>query len=116
MKDIEAADLIKIRLKYDWTILLFGFLCLLIQLFFPSNLEFFLILVGAFVFVEILNTSIFRKLKRGGDQKDYYMFSGMYLNQNSSFGAVLFCITIDFFIFSVTSFAFLRDVVKQISM
>lgn len=111
MKNSDAAELIRIRLKYDWIVLLYGFFCLLIQFFFLSNLNFFLLVIGAFIFVEIFNVGVFRKLQRGGE--GYHMFSKQSLDQDSSFGAVLFCIIMEFFVLSATSLTFLVDVVKQ---
>lgn len=115
MKDLHAAELIKIRLKYDWVILIYGVSCLLIQLFFPANLNFFFLVVGAFIFIEIFNLGIFRKLQQGG-QNYFHMFSRISLDQDSTFGAVLFCIIFDLAVLFITSFVFWRDVLKQISI
>jgi fatty acid desaturase len=111
MKVLEAAKLVSIRLKYDWIVLLYGFFCLLIQFFLPSNLNFFLLVVGSFIFVEFFNVRLFRKLQHGGE--GYHMFSQQTLDQSSSFGAVLFCIIMELVVLSITSLNFLLDVVKQ---
>jgi hypothetical protein len=111
MKDLRAKELIKNRLKYDWIVLLYGSFCLLIQFLFLSNLEFFLFVVGSYVFVEIFNVRLYRKLLQGGE--GYHMFSKQSPDQDSSFGTLLFCIIMDFAVILVTSLNFIIDVVKQ---
>jgi fatty acid desaturase len=111
MKNLEAAELVRIRLKYDWIVLLYGFFCLLVQFFLPSNLNFFLLVVGSFIFVEIFNVRLFRKLLHEGE--GYHIFSQHTLDQNSSFGAVLICIVLELAVLLITSLNFLVDVVKQ---
>jgi hypothetical protein len=111
MKSLEAAELVRTRLKYDWIVLLYGFFCLLVQFFLPSNLNFFLFVVGSFIFVEIFNVRLFRKLLYGGE--GYHIFSQHTLDQNSSFGFVLICIIMELIVLLITSLNFLLDVVKQ---
>ncbi len=111
MKDPKAAKLIRIRLKYDWVVLLFGLLCLLIQLIYPRNLDGFLFFLGCFVFVEVFEASVYRKLQKGGSS--YHMAGSRRLDQLDGFESVLICIILEFLVLSVGSLVFLLNLVKQ---
>jgi hypothetical protein len=111
MNDPKAAELVRIRLKYDWIVLLFGLLCLSIQLTYPRNLDGFLFFLGCFVFVEVFEVSAYRKLQKGGT--GYHMLGTRRLDQDDGFESVLLCIILESLLFFVGSLFFLLDVVKQ---
>lgn len=110
MEDPKAAELIRIRLKYDWIVLLFGLICGLIQLIYPRKLDAFLIFLGCFVFVEVFEVSVFRKLQKGGSS--YHMLGSRRLNQQDGFESVLICILLELFLLSVGLLVFFVDFVK----
>ena len=114
MQDANAALVIKIRLKYDWIVLLFGFLCVFIQLFYKCNYNYFPYFVGVFIFVEVFNVALYRKLQSGGD--GYHMQSRMTLDQQSGVGLILFCMVFDFAILSAFSIIYLVNAFKHSSI
>lgn len=111
MKDPKAAELVRIRLKYDWVVLLFGVLCILLQLIYPRHLDGFLFFLGCFVFVEVFEASVYRKLKNGGE--GFHMLGTRRLDQKDGFESVLICIIIEFFLLFVGSLVFLLNLVQQ---
>ena len=111
MNDSKAAELVRIRLKYDWVVLLFGVLCILFQLIYPRHLDGFLFFLGCFVFVEVFEASVYRKLKNGGD--GFHMLGTRRLDQQDGFESVLICIILEFLLLFGGSLIFLLDIIKQ---
>ena len=108
MKDPKAAVVIRTRLKYDWIVLLYGLLCVSIQLIFLGNLGNFLLLIGAFVYVEVFEVSVYRKLRNGGEE--YHMLLSRILDQQTSVAALGFGIALEFVVLAMFSINFLVNI------
>lgn len=107
MKDPKAAAAIQMRLKYDWIVLLYGFFCVLVQFFYQSDLGYFGLFVGSFIFVEVFEVSVYRKLNVG--EESYHMLGSKILDQHTSFGFLLMCMLFEFALLLITSLNFLAD-------
>ncbi len=112
MKDSNAFAVIEARLKYDWIVLFYGFLCVLIQLMHQGDLGYFFILIGVFVFVEGFSVAAYRKLQAGGES--YHVQSRQTLDQSTGVGLILFCMVFDFAILIATSVIFLVNVFRTV--
>lgn len=111
MRDPNATTAIRIRLSYDWIVLLYGLLCVFIQMICKGDWDYFLLVVGAFVFVEVVGVSLYRKLQNGGE--GYHVHSGQTLDQETGVGFVVFCMAFDFAILAAISLNFLVDAIRQ---
>jgi hypothetical protein len=111
MNDPSADRIIATRLKYDWVVLLYGFFCVLIQLIYQGEWTYFFVVLGAFIFVEIFEVSVYQKLQNGGEE--YHMLSSQILDQETSFGFLVICMILDFVLILFTSFKFLVEIFKQ---
>lgn len=111
MKDANAEAAIRMRLKYDWIVWVYGLFCVLAQLLYQGDLGYFLLVVGSFVFVEVFEVSVYRKLQEGGE--GYHMLTSQTLDMQTSFGFVLFCMFLEFVLLLATSLNFLVDAFKQ---
>lgn len=110
MKNSKATEAVRIRLKYDWIVLFCGFLCVLIQFIFQGNLGNFLVFVGVFIFVEIFEVSVYRKLKNGGE--GYHMLTSNTLGQDTSLGYLLAAMFLELALLLAVSLIFLVKVFK----
>ncbi len=104
MKDPKADEVLRIRLKYDWLVLLYGLFVCVVQLVYPREIDDFLIILAFFAFVEVFNVSTYRNLKKGGD--GFITMVGVTLNQDASFLWIIACILLDFFIILIFSLVF----------
>ena len=104
MKNPKAAEVVRLRLKYDWLVQFYCFLCILIQLVYKGNWEVFLILVMYFFIVEISIVSTYRKLKNGGE--GYHALVSSTLDQNTSTGMVMVAVFCDFVFLLTASWIF----------
>jgi hypothetical protein len=93
MKDPKAAAVIRMRLKYDWIVLIYGGFCILIQLIGKGDWEYFFILISVFVFTEVFTAGAYRKLQAGGE--GYHVHSRQSLDQSTGVGLILFCMIFD---------------------
>jgi hypothetical protein len=107
MKNPKAAEIIRLRLKYDWIVLLYGILCILIQFIYKGNWEVFLILVMYFVIVEISIVSTHRKLKNGGE--GYHALVSSTLDQDTSTGMVMVAVFFEFVFLLTASWIFFAN-------
>jgi hypothetical protein len=107
MKNVKAEAAIKMRLKYDWVVLIFGFLCVLNQLICKGDLGYFLLLVGIFVIVEGLGVSGYRKLLKG--KEAYHGLTRRILDERTGFGFILLCMLFEFAILVAMSLIYLAN-------
>ncbi len=107
MNDPKAAAAIQMRLKYDWIVLIYGLLCVLVQFLYQGDLGYFGLFLGSFVFVEVFEVSVYRKLNVGGE--GYHMLGSKILDQNTSFGFLLLCMFYEFALLLMMSLFFLFD-------
>lgn len=99
------ADLvIRTRLKYDWIVLAYGLICVLIQLNRLNRWGDFWLLVASFVFVEIFEASVYRKVSNGGG--GYHMLTSQVIDRETTGGFLLLCYVLDFSILGATSYNF----------
>jgi hypothetical protein len=110
MKNPKAAELVRVRLKYDWIVLFWGFLCTLIQFIYQGDLTDFFVFVGVFALVEIFEVGVYRKLKNGGE--GYHMLTSNTLNQNTSLGYLLAAMSLELIFLLAVSLIFLVNVFK----
>ncbi len=108
MKDNLAAEIIRIRLKYDWIVLMCGSACVLVQLVYPGDWKFFLLVVMAFVVAEAFGVPGYRKLMNGGEA--YHMVIKCELDQDSKFGTILIAMACELVMIAVTVYVFMRSV------
>ena len=111
MKDIKAAVAIRIRLKYDWIVILYGLLCGFAQIICKGDLGYFLIVLGAFMFVEIFAVALYRKLQNGGE--GYHMQIAQTLDQQTGVGLIVFAMVIELAFLFAVSMGFLMSVFRH---
>lgn len=111
MKSAGAAAAIRIRLKYNWIVQLYGLLCILIQLVFKGNWEYFFLLCGAFFLVQVFEVSVYRKLQNGGE--GMHWIADQTLNQNSSSDSIFVRIVLELAIIVFVSLYFLIKTIGQ---
>jgi hypothetical protein len=111
MKDRRAAAAIRIRLSYDWIIHLYCLFCFLTQIICKGDSGVFPYVVGACVFIEVFCVWTYRKLQTGGEA--YHMPSYQTLTQESSVGAIVFCMVFDFAILAAFTLPFLVRALRQ---
>ncbi len=107
MKNPRAAEVVRLRLKYDWIILLYGILCTLIQFIYKGDWETFLLLGLYFFIVEICIVSTYRKLKNGGE--GYHPLVSRILDQDTSTGLVMVGVFFEFVFLLVASWNFFAN-------
>jgi hypothetical protein len=105
MKSAGAAEAIRIRLKYNWIVQLYGLLCVLIQFVCKGNWEYFFLLCGAFFLVQVFGVPVYRELQNGGEAMHW--IADQTLNQNSSFDSVFLRMVAELLIITFVSLYFL---------
>ena len=110
MKDPNSAKAIEVRLKYDWIVLLFGSLCVLMQLLLQGEWKYFFALVGFFVLVEVSSVAAYRNLLNGED--GFHLLSNQTVSQQASFGRIILCMVFDFVALIAFSMIFLVKLVR----
>lgn len=111
MKDTNAEAAIRMRLKYDWIVLLFGLLCVLIQLICKGDWGYFFLLISVFVSVEVFGVSLYRKLLNGG--QGYHFFAKQTLDEQTGVGFILLCMVSELIFLIAISMFFLMNTVKH---
>lgn len=105
MKHSKSATAIRLRLEYDWIVLLFGLFLVLAQLLFQGELVYFLTLVYLFGMIEVLAVAAYRSLLNG--EEGYHILSRKTLDQQSSVELIVFCMVFDFALLIAFSIIFL---------
>jgi diacylglycerol kinase len=84
---------IGIRLKYDWLVLLYGLVCVLLQVVCRGDWVYFFAFIGVFVIVEFFGVPLYRKVKNGGH--GFHMMAKQTLDRQSSVGLILVCMALE---------------------
>lgn len=111
MKDANAAAAIRIRLKYDWIVLLYGLICIFTQLICKGDLGNFLLLIGVFGFVEVFGVALYRKLQNG--EQGFHFFAKQTLDEHTGIGFLLLCMVSEFAFLVVISINFLISIFRH---
>lgn len=90
-----------------------GSACVLIQLIYPGDWKFFLLVVMAFVVAEAFGVPGYRKLMNGGNA--YHMVIKCELDQDSKFGTILIAMSCEMVLIAATVYAFMRSVSLEIN-
>ncbi len=105
MNNSKAAEVVRLRLKYDWIVLLCGLVCALIQFIYQGDLATFLMVVIVFGWVEIFEAPVYRSLKNGGE--GYHALATKIMDQDTNFGYLLVAVFLEFVVLLSVSCIFL---------
>ena len=105
MKNPKAAELVRVRLKYDWIVLFCGLLIALLQYIYQGDLPIFAMVVVTFAWVEIFEVQVYRNLKNGG--VGFHSIATRSMDQDTSFGDLLMAVILEFLALFTMSLFFL---------